>query len=179
MFWAWRDSALNWIDFAIYSGWKVRPKTGARRGRRPRISQFFANRNLPPAFLNYLQIGSARVGWRGKVQIGPSVRCSGRKVHFGPSPHGSLQNHVPEFLFAPNSPRICIFLLFYTKTKNISKYANSWYFSIQNIRKKVAKFRSKIVWSRACAVRWEAKGYVTNLQIWGMHNRWCFVVRQS
>ena len=148
MFWSWRDSAFLWVNFAIYRGWTFCPEVGARRGRRPRVSQSFANRVLPPAFSKYLQSGPARGGQRGKVQIGPSVRLSGRMVRFGPPNCGWLQNHVPEFLFASNSPRNCIFLLFCTKTKNISKYANSWYFSIQNICKKIAKFRSKIVWSK-------------------------------
>ena len=52
------------------------------------------------------------------------------KVQFGPSLHGCLQDNVPEFLFASILPRNCIFPFFCTKTKNISKYANSWYFSI-------------------------------------------------
>ena len=117
VFWAWRDSALNWVKIAKNRRSAFPPKQGSSLGKTtpripdfresqfgPRFSKIFANRSC--------------------------ASLLSRKVQFGPSPHGCLYNYALEVLFTSILPRNCIFLFFCTKTKNISKYANSWYFSI-------------------------------------------------
>ena len=53
MFWARRDSSFVGVKIAIYSGFKIPPKTESRRGRRPRIPSFSRIAFCPPTFWNF------------------------------------------------------------------------------------------------------------------------------
>ena len=111
--------ALIWVNLAIKSDPLFLPRSEPLVDASGKMTLFiFPELQFAPRVFEIFSIRSlAHCAVAEKVQIGPSVFVSGRKVHFGPPACCWLQNHVPEFLFASNSPEIAFFYFSAQKPK--------------------------------------------------------------